>query len=285
MTTTPPNLNDYKIEIIEGINDVPEPPNYEDNGKGCNGAYFIDKFHGALDSLSGYFGDLTGQYALYPEKVLPFVPEDPGVLTYGTYNFTADDFGRTLTADPNLNSGYTLAVTIPSGLVVTPGLQTYFGLKGGCRFSVSAGVGVTLYKFDNDAYLEPGQVWVLLCTGTDSYSLYRVSTPKTVATYGSTYIELPKVEAVPLFTAPANTLIKSLLGLKLDEGSLTMSLQIDGVNVTGLTNLSVTTAAQNVNATALNNVAVGARASLNITDISTPIVPRQLEFTLSAEVG
>lgn len=46
-----PDLSNYKIPIVPGINDDPKPPNFEDNGRGCNGSYFIDKYHGLVEFL------------------------------------------------------------------------------------------------------------------------------------------------------------------------------------------------------------------------------------------
>jgi hypothetical protein len=40
-----------RIPIIPGINDNPLEPNYQGNGKGCNGSYYISKYHDLLDSI------------------------------------------------------------------------------------------------------------------------------------------------------------------------------------------------------------------------------------------
>lgn len=42
----------YKIEIIEGINDDPVPANFNNNGRGPNGSYFIQKYNAFLDAAS-----------------------------------------------------------------------------------------------------------------------------------------------------------------------------------------------------------------------------------------
>lgn len=279
---TLPNLDQYKIPVIEGINDSPEEPNYLGNGKGCNGAYFIDKFHGTIDELDGYFASLDKYYALYPEKTLPFVAPDPGVLTYGTYNLVADDFARTLSPSSGLSSGYTLAITIPSGLDLAPGLQTYFAVKGGCRVSLAAGAGVNLFKFDETNYLEPLHVWALICTGVNNYNLYRISAPKTQSTYGSVFVEFPKVQVIPLFTAPVRTTITKLVGLKVSEGTLTGSVQINGSNVTGLANLNVSSTVQVPVASGANIVEAGDRVTFNVTAVDAS---KLLEFSMAVEVG
>jgi len=45
-------MEEYKIPVITGINDIPLPPNYNGNGKSCNGAYYIEKFNNLVDLLS-----------------------------------------------------------------------------------------------------------------------------------------------------------------------------------------------------------------------------------------
>jgi hypothetical protein len=59
----------YKIPIVVGINDTPVAPNYNGNGKGNNGAYFIDRFNDVCDSLNADVGkvltngsDSTAEY-------------------------------------------------------------------------------------------------------------------------------------------------------------------------------------------------------------------------------
>jgi hypothetical protein len=42
-----------RIPIIPGVNDTPIEPNFEGNGRGCNGSYFIEKYHTLLDSIEG----------------------------------------------------------------------------------------------------------------------------------------------------------------------------------------------------------------------------------------
>ena len=46
-----PNLNDYKLEIVAGINDDPIPPNHLNNGLGSNGAYVVKKINDLIDAL------------------------------------------------------------------------------------------------------------------------------------------------------------------------------------------------------------------------------------------
>lgn len=46
-----PNLNDYKLEVVAGINDAPIPPNYLNNGLGSNGAYVVQKINDLIDAL------------------------------------------------------------------------------------------------------------------------------------------------------------------------------------------------------------------------------------------
>jgi hypothetical protein len=47
-----------KIPIIAGINDTPLEPNFNNNGKGCNGSYFLAKFHLHVDLTEDSINDL-----------------------------------------------------------------------------------------------------------------------------------------------------------------------------------------------------------------------------------
>lgn len=44
-------MEEYKIPVIVGINDIPLPPNYNGNGKSCNGAFYIQRFNDLVDLL------------------------------------------------------------------------------------------------------------------------------------------------------------------------------------------------------------------------------------------
>lgn len=48
-----PDLNQYKIPVIAKINDNPSPPNFNNNRRGPNGAYFTQRFNNLIDAL-GY---------------------------------------------------------------------------------------------------------------------------------------------------------------------------------------------------------------------------------------
>lgn len=73
--------------------------------------------------------------------------------------------------------------------------------------------------------------------------------------------------------------INQIRGLKTSTGTLTLAVQINGTNVTGLSSLSVTTTPQDATATAANSVAVGDRVTFVVSGGSSPA---DLEFTLSA---
>jgi hypothetical protein len=282
MTTTPPNLEPYKIEIYEGINDIPIAPNINNNGKGCNGAYIIHKFHGALDAIEDHFRLVANRYALYPEKILPFVPQDPDFLTYGVYTISEEDFACTLTPSPSFTAGYILNLTIPSGLDIPPGIQTYFAVKGGCQLELNPAAGVSLYAFDSSPYIETGHVWVLLCTGVNSYLLYRISAPKTQSSYNPVYIPIPMVKDIPLFTASKQTIITGLFGLKVASGSTVISLLVDNTPMPGLTNLMVTSTSQNRIASGVNLVPAASRVSLNFSDVTNA---QDFETTVGLEIS
>lgn len=53
------NINDYKIPVVSGINDAPLPPNFNGNGKGCNGAYYVERFNKLADLFITYRELLT----------------------------------------------------------------------------------------------------------------------------------------------------------------------------------------------------------------------------------
>lgn len=49
------NPDTFKIPVVSGINDAPLPPNFQGNGKGCNGAYYVEKFNTLVDFVSRYW--------------------------------------------------------------------------------------------------------------------------------------------------------------------------------------------------------------------------------------
>lgn len=46
------NLEQYKIPIVEGINDRPLPPNFNNNKRGPNGSYLTEKYNNFVDAVS-----------------------------------------------------------------------------------------------------------------------------------------------------------------------------------------------------------------------------------------
>lgn len=92
------------------------------------------------------------------------------------------------------------------------------------------------------------------------------------------YILSPSNLTIPLIAASSYaTTISAIAGLKVASGSLTLTVSINGVAVTGLSNLSVTSTAQNPIATALNAVAINARLTIVISNMTNAV---GLEFTL-----
>jgi hypothetical protein len=45
------DLSRFKIPVLEGINDSPLQPNFNDNGRGSNGSYFVEKHNALIDAL------------------------------------------------------------------------------------------------------------------------------------------------------------------------------------------------------------------------------------------
>lgn len=71
--------------------------------------------------------------------------------------------------------------------------------------------------------------------------------------------------------------IDQIRGLKTASGTLTLAVQVNGVSVTGLSALAVTSTPQDVTASAANAVAVGDRITLVISATSGA---NDLEYTL-----
>jgi hypothetical protein len=103
--------------------------------------------------------------------------------------------------------------------------------------------------------------------------------PTTVKTFGSYNSTTPTVSTIYLFTATTTTTINELRGLKTTSGTCTLSIQINGVNVTGLTNLNVNSTPQNPTASGASVASVGQDVTLVISAVSTP---NKLQFTLGA---
>lgn len=76
--------------------------------------------------------------------------------------------------------------------------------------------------------------------------------------------------------------IEGLFGLKTSSGTVTAEVQIDGVAVTGLSAIAVTSVAQDVLATALRSIAVGSRVTLVL---SANAAGANLEFTMGVTRG
>ena len=101
-------------------------------------------------------------------------------------------------------------------------------------------------------------------------------------TFGSFFYQYPSTQTIPLFTATTAFTINNLRGLKTSAGTLSISIQIDGVNVAGLSSISVNSTLQNLTATANNTGSVGARVTLVISSISSGV---NLEGTLGVTLG
>lgn len=71
--------------------------------------------------------------------------------------------------------------------------------------------------------------------------------------------------------ASFNYTINGVTGVKTASGTITAAIQINGVNVTGLNNISISSVVQNVTASALNTVLVGDRVTIVFTANSTAL--------------
>lgn len=87
---------------------------------------------------------------------------------------------------------------------------------------------------------------------------------------GNFYYNVPTVSEKPLISYSVYAFeINELYGLKTASGTCTISIIIDGVAITGLDEIEVTTTSQDVTATALNSVSVASRVTISITEVSS----------------
>jgi hypothetical protein len=97
-------------------------------------------------------------------------------------------------------------------------------------------------------------------------------------TAANVYYQTPAAGTLVLTAKAAYAFtISQIRGLKTSAGTLTLAVQINGTNVTGLSALSVTSTTQDVTATAANSVAVGDRVTVVLSGLSSAA---DLEFTL-----
>lgn len=96
------------------------------------------------------------------------------------------------------------------------------------------------------------------------------------------FITAPIALTIPLISyAEYGFTINGVNNLKTDSGTITASIQINGVDVTGLAGLSVSSTPQSPNATAANVVVTGDRLTLVL---ASPSSPANFEFTLKATI-
>ncbi|AWM37026.1 hypothetical protein GobsT_50720 [Gemmata obscuriglobus] len=92
------------------------------------------------------------------------------------------------------------------------------------------------------------------------------------------FIKTPEAETIPVCASSADAFtIRGIRGLRVESGSLTLSVRINNVPVTGLSDLLVTTTPQDPVATAANAVVEGDRVTLVIAAVSEA---SRLEFTV-----
>lgn len=97
-------------------------------------------------------------------------------------------------------------------------------------------------------------------------------------TAASGYIQTPANGTLTLVAkAGLSQTLTDIKGVKTSAGTLTLTVLIGGVAVTGLSAVAVTTTAQDIAATALNALAVGGRLTLTVAAVTGAT---DLEFTL-----
>ena len=88
-------------------------------------------------------------------------------------------------------------------------------------------------------------------------------------TFGSVYIASPTDTTIIKIPAARGYTINSLKGVAVDSGTCTLAIKINGVAVTGLGSIAVTTTPQNINATAANIVADGDLLTYEFSSVSS----------------
>lgn len=118
-------------------------------------------------------------------------------------------------------------------------------------------------------------------TGTDrlSYNSLKDTVPALADVPFGGFIEIGANKTYPLFTPDVSYKIRSLR-VKSGSGTCTWAVQIAGVNVTGLSAVSVSSTNQLVNATGSNTVTAGQRVTVVSTSNSSAV---DIEFTLMLE--
>ena len=139
------DLSTYSVPIVSGINDVSIPPNYNNNGRGCNGAYLLAQYNALIQALEDYLnsleiptsmsvsGDLTGTY---PHLELVSSGVTAGV--YPNATITVDAKGRVTDASKS-------TYDIP-GSISTPTASVYYLLQPSSprelsQFRITSGAG------------------------------------------------------------------------------------------------------------------------------------------------
>ncbi len=93
------------------------------------------------------------------------------------------------------------------------------------------------------------------------------------------YVELPGVKEYPLLGYSWVARVLNAMRINTLGGTCTVTIKINGVAVTGLSNLSITSTPTTYLATALNALAIGGRITIDITAISSA---NDLELTIKA---
>lgn len=96
-----------------------------------------------------------------------------------------------------------------------------------------------------------------------------VSIDTTINTFGSVYVQAPTDSTIIKIPAGVGYTINSIKGVAVDSGTCTLAIKINGVAVTGLSAIAVTTTPQNVTATGANIVADGDLLSLEYSNVSS----------------
>lgn len=126
------NIDEYKIPVISGINDAPIPPNFNGNGKGSNGAYYVERLNKLADLFTNY-SDLPSISNFYVNESYKEIDIEVGsdIQTPLVFTYDIQSSNPNFTIKSDLYYGFSKEVlniasqNIQSGLNYVPSPKRY----------------------------------------------------------------------------------------------------------------------------------------------------------------